>query len=188
MRAICALLVLGLVGSSGVSQALDPDTLTADHLVREAEVKAASQNKNVLLMFSASWCGPCHLLQSYLADPLIRPIFDRNFVQVVLIHGERPSDTRHQDTAGAGELLNSLHDTDTSIPLMVILSSSGRLIVDSVRPVYGPRNIQANIGFPEGPTGTEWFLEMLRRAAPSLTSNDIDTISNGLLRHSKHGS
>jgi thioredoxin-related protein len=186
MKSMCALLVVALLASPGVSQTSDRDALTADRLLKEAEATAHSQQKNVLLMFSASWCGPCHMLQSFLVDPAIRPIFDRYFVRLVVIHGERPNDTRHQDTPGADQLLDSLHDTDTSLPLIVMLSSSGKLIVDSVRPVYGPRNIHANIGYPESPTGIDWFLEMLRQAAPSLTSNESLTIQNWLRQHSDY--
>jgi len=56
--------------------------------------------------------------------------------------------------------------------------------VDSVRPVYGPRNNHSNIGYPETPTTINWFLEMLRRAAPSLTPNERETIQDWLLQHS----
>jgi len=152
-------------------------------MLTEAEATANRQHKNVMLIFSASWRGPCHLLQNFLADPTIRQIFDRYFVEVIVFHAERPNDTRHQDTPGADQLLDSLHDTNTSIPLTVIFSGSGKLIVDSVRPVYGRRDIRANIGYPDGPNGTEWFFEMLRRGAPSLTSSETQTIRNWLLQH-----
>jgi hypothetical protein len=186
MKSMHALLLLGLLGSPAVSQTSDRDAPTADHLLNETEATAYSQQKNVLLMFSASWCAPCHMLQSFLVDPTIRPIFDRHFVKLVVIHGERPNDTRHQDTPGADQLLDSLHDTDTRLPLTVILSSSGKLIADSVLPVYGRRDIRANIGFPGSPTGIDWFLEMLRRGAPSLTADESETIHNWLLQHSSY--
>jgi thioredoxin-related protein len=186
MTSMCALLVLGLLASLGVGQTSDQDTQTADRLLRAAEATAHSQQKNVLLMFSASWCAPCHRLQSFLVDPAIRPIFDRYFVKLIVISGERPNDTRHQNTPGAEQLLDSLHDTDTNLPLIVMLSSSGKVIVDSVRPVYGPSNIHANIGYPESPSGIDWFLEMLRRAAPSLTSNESSTVQNWLRQHSDY--
>ncbi len=186
MKSMHALLVLGLLGSPGISQTSDRVAPTADRLLSEAEATAYSQQKNVLLLFSASWCAPCHMLQSFLVDPTIRPIFDRYFVKLVVIHGERPNQARYQDTPGADQLLDSLHDTDTSIPLTVILNSNGKLIADSVLPVYGRRNIHANIGYPDSPTGIDWFLEMLRRGAPSLTANESETIHNWLLQHSSY--
>ena len=186
MTSMCVLGVLGLLASLGAGQTSDRDTRTADCLLKAAEATARSQQKNVLLMFSASWCAPCHRLQSFLVDPTIRPIFDRYFVKLIVISGERPDDTRHQNTPGAEQLLESLHDTDTNLPLVVMLNSSGKVIVDSVRPVLGPRNLHANIGYPESPTGIDWFLEMLRRAAPSLTSNERSTIQKWLRQHSDY--
>ncbi len=184
MRGMHALLALGLLGPSrGFSQPSGPDTLTTDGLLKEAEATASRQQKNVLLIFSASWCAPCHMLQSFLADPTVQPIFDRHFVKLIIIHGEHPGDNRHQDTPGSGQLLDSLHNTDTSVPLTVILSSTGKLIIDSVRPVYGRRDIRANIGYPGSSTSIDWFLEMLRRGAPSLTANESETIRTWLIQH-----
>lgn len=187
MKSMHALLVLGLLASPGVSQTSKHDSPAVDRLLKDTEAIASSQHKNILLIFNASWCGPCHRLESFLADPAMRPIFDRHFVKLVVDYGERSDDTRHQDTPGADELIDSLHDTDTGLPLIVMLSSSGKPIVDSVRPVYGRRNNHANIGYPYSPTGIDWFLEMLRRAAPSLTSNESETIQNWLLQHSDYG-
>jgi hypothetical protein len=186
MKGMHALLLLGLLGSPGLSQTSDRDTPTLSRMLTETEATASSQHKNVMLIFSASWCASCHLLQNFLADPTIRPILDRYFVKLVVIHGERPNDTRHEDTPGADQLLDSLHDTNTSLPLTVILTSSGKFIVDSVRPVYRHRDIRANIGYPDGTNGTEWFFEMLRQGAPSLTSNETQAIHNWLLQHSSN--
>jgi hypothetical protein len=183
MKSMHAVLLLGLLGSPGVSQTTDRDLPTANQMLAEAETTASSEHKNVMLIFSASWCAACHVQQIFLADPTIRPIFDRYFVKLVVVHGERPNDTRHQDTPGVDQLLDSLHDTNTSLPLTVILSNSGKLIVDSVRPVYGRRDIRANIGFPDGPNGTDWFFEMLKRGAPSLTSSETQIIHNWFLEH-----
>ena len=180
------LVVLGLLSIPASGQTSTRDTPSAEHLLKETEVTASRQHKNVLLIFSASWCGPCHLLQNFLIDPTIQPILDQHFVNLIIVHGEHPGDTRHQDTLGADDLLDSLHDTDTSLPLIVVLSSRGQLIVDSVRPVYGRRNIQANIGYPVSPNGIDWFMEMLRRAAPSLTSAESETIQRWLVQHGDH--
>ncbi|RRA49338.1 thioredoxin family protein [Acidipila sp. EB88] len=184
MKSISTLLLLGLLAGPGISQTTDRGTPSADKILKDAEASARDQNKNVLLTISASWCGPCHLLQNFLADPAIRPIFDRYFVKVTMIHGEHPDDSRHQDTPGAGDLLDSLHDTGTSLPLMIMLNSSGKVIADSIHPVYGRRDVRANIGYPSSPVGMAWFMVMLSRAAPSLTSNEEATIQKWLHQHS----
>ena len=187
MKSMTALLILVLLGTPEVSQTGKRDSSAPNRILTNAEAIAFSQNKNILLMFTASWCGPCHRFESFLDDPAMRPIFDRYFVRLVVDYGERPNDTRHQDTPGADELIDSLHDRETGVPLIVMLSSSGKPIVDSVRPVYGRRNNHANIGYPESPIGIGWFLEMLKRAAPSLTSNESETIRDWLLEHGTYG-
>lgn len=185
MRQLWALFVIGLLANGGHSQTRETEApTTADHMLRAAEATASRQHKNVLVIFSASWCGPCHVLQLFLADPAVSPIFDKSFTKLILIHGERLYDNHHKDTPGADDLLDSLHDEGISLPAMVILNGDGKLLVDSVRPVYGPRNIHANIGFPEGPSGMEWFFEMLRQGAPTLTASEIATIRQVLLRYS----
>ena len=186
MKSMCFLIILGLLTIPGVSQTSERDVPSAAHLLMAAEATAGRQQKNVLLLFSASWCGPCHRLQSFLVDPAVRPIFDSHFVKLVVVHGERSNDTLHQDTPGADQLLDSLHDADTSLPLIVMLTSSGKVIADSVHPVYGRRDIRANVGYPDSPSGIDWFLEMLRRAAPSLTVNESAAIQNWLRQHSSY--
>ncbi len=97
-----------------------------DHLLRDTETIASSQHKNVLLIFSASWCGSCHSLESFLADPVMRPLFDRNFVRLVLDDGEHSDDTRHHNTIGADHLRVSFHGTDAGLPFIVMLDRSGK--------------------------------------------------------------
>lgn len=117
----------------------------------------------------------------------MRPIFDRNFITLVLYDGERDADTRHHNTAGAYELRDAFHGREAGLPYFAMLDSNGGIIVDSVRPVYGRRNERANIGYPSGSYGREWFMEMMLRAAPSVTSNERKTIENWLLQHSGDG-
>ncbi len=102
------------------------DAQDADHLLRDTETIASSQHKNVLLIFSASWCGSCHSLESFLADPVMRPLFDRNFVRLVLDDGEHSDDTRHHNTIGADHLRVSFHGTDAGLPFIVMLDRSGK--------------------------------------------------------------
>ena len=184
MKTLAALLVVGLLNISGTGQTNTPDSPTASQLLKDAEATASSQHRNILLVFSASWCAPCHRLQSFLNDPVISPIFDRYFVKLIVDYGEHTDDKRCKDTQGADELIDALHERETGVPLIVMLNSSGKPIVDSILPVYGRRNNHANFGYPTSPTEIDWFLEMLRRAAPSLTPNESETIKNWLVQHS----
>lgn len=53
--------------------------------VAEAAQKAARENKPMLIMFSASWCGPCHrMLDETFANPALSARLARHFVTVLV--------------------------------------------------------------------------------------------------------
>jgi thioredoxin-related protein len=53
---------------------------TADSVLKEACSKAANQQKKVMVIFHASWCGWCQKMDASLNDSSIKPFFDKNFV------------------------------------------------------------------------------------------------------------
>lgn len=52
----------------------------ADIILKDALTKAKKEDKNVFLLFHASWCGWCHLLDSVMNDPACKKLFDDNYV------------------------------------------------------------------------------------------------------------
>ena len=64
--------------SAIISRAQAPQNATA--LMDAAFAEAAKTNKNVFLVFHASWCGWCHKMDSSMADPRVKQYFDDNFV------------------------------------------------------------------------------------------------------------
>ena len=46
-----------------------PAQQTAADLFAHAKADARAEHKNVLAVFSASWCGPCKLYERFLEDP-----------------------------------------------------------------------------------------------------------------------
>lgn len=162
--------------------------LSADDMLKHSTELALREHKDVLVIFTASWCHPCHVFLSFLTDPAMRPIFDRSFVTLVLTDGERDGDVRHHDTPGAHDLRTTFHAREAGLPYFAMLDGNGRKIVDSVRPVYGRRNERANVGYPGAASGREWFMEMMRLAVPSLDAGDRKTIEAWLEQHSGDGS
>ena len=155
---------------------------SADEVMTRAEAQAATEHKNILVSFSASWCGNCRLFDTFLADRKVHPIMDKAFVFADLDTGERANDTRHANIPGGPELQAALGGKSAGFPYIVMLDPSGKPIADSQRPAKLAH--PGNIGYPDAPWEIDWFMEMLKKAAPSLSSQDTATIRAWLTAHS----
>ena len=149
----------------------------ASTMMTQASAEASAGNKKILAVFSASWCGPCHMFEAFLRDPTIKPIMDREFVVVTFDVGEKPGDKRHADTPGAIDLRGSLAGGEVGYPYLAMLDAIGKPIIDSMRPDHGQKS---NIGYPAVAVEIDWFMQMLRQAAPSLTADEVKTIRHWL--------
>lgn len=146
------------------------------------ESRAASEHKNILLNFGASWCVNCRRFDGFLADREIHPILDKVFVFADMAAGERPDDQRHPNFPGAENLCQSLGGKDAGFPFIVMLDQSGSTIVNSLRPVG--KGSGENIGYPDASYEIDWFMQMLKSAAPSLSARERETIHSWLTAHS----
>lgn len=145
-------------------------------ILHRAEDQARAGHKNILLEFGASWCVNCRLYDRFLADPQMHALMSRAFVFVTMDTGESPKDAKHANTPGGVEFENSVGGSDAGWPFLVILNASGRPIVDSDRPDAQAKSGKSNIGYPVAPEEIDWFVEMLRRGAPSLNAEDLSRV------------
>src|ERR1017187_10538275 len=80
-----------------------PAPPSADQVLAQAEATAKAEHKKILLVFSASWCGPCHELEKFLEDSVVRSVLDKSFVTAHLDVMENKKDQLHASSPG-GEL------------------------------------------------------------------------------------
>jgi thioredoxin-related protein len=172
------IIAAALVTTSALAHSAAPGS-NAQEIITHVERQAAAEHKSILLTFGASWCVNCHLFDKFLADPTIHPIMDKSFVYADLDTGEKAGDKGHTNIPGGEKLQTSLGGKDAGYPYIVMLDASGNLIADSKQPGAG-----GNIGYPDAPNEIEWFMEMVKKAAPSLSAQDTATIRNWLTAHS----
>ena len=166
--ALLALLALPLT--------LAAKTPSVDEILAPAKAKAASEKKAIFLHFGASWCGWCKKLDAFLERQDIKPVFEKYFVPVKLVVQEHGKD-KALENAGADELLKQLGGPD-GLPYSVFLGADGSMIVNSKREGM-------NIGYPAQPNEVDWFLQMIKKAAPAITQSDLKTIEMALRSPSK---
>ena len=153
---------------------------TANDLFASAKAEAKTEHKNVLLVFSASWCGPCKRYERFLENGEMRAITEKAFVVQRIEVGEHPDDSRHQNTPGGEALLSALGANGKRVvPFLMITDKNGEPIVNS----YRNGDADDSIGYPVDPSDIDWYCQMLLRSAPNLSVEDLAATDNWLLDH-----
>ena len=167
MKAIIPILALFSV----VTARAYAEAPTADHLLSTAKAKAATEHKAIFVHFGASWCGWCRRLDAFLDRPDIKPVFDKYFVPVKLVVQENAKN-KALENPGADALLKQFGGP-AGLPYSAFLDAQGALVVNSMR------NGQ-NIGYPGEPEEIDWFMQMMKKAAPNMSQDDLKTIETAL--------
>ena len=149
---------------------------SANEVLAPIKAKASAEKKAIFLHFGASWCGWCKKLDAFLDRPDIKPIFEKYFVAVKLVVQENEKN-KALENPGADALLKKLGGPD-GLPYSAFLDARGEMIVNSKRD-------GANIGYPGEPNEVDWFVRMMKKAAPSISQDDLKIIESALRKPSK---
>ena len=138
----------------------------------EAAAKAAKGgDRNLLVLFHASWCGWCRKLEGVLASPAAKEVLDRHFERVELTVLER-GEKKATENPGAAELLEKLSGGDAGLPFTAVLDRKSRAPLATSN-TAGPGT---NVGFPAKADEIDHFVAMLRKGAPRMTEAEAETL------------
>jgi thioredoxin 1 len=90
--------------------------------IKEAEERAATQHKRVLLVFGANWCFDCHVLDLAFQRPDLAPVVASGYEVVHVDLG--PDEKKNADLVAQFEV-----PLDKGIPALAVAESDGKLVV-----------------------------------------------------------
>ena len=135
-----------------------PPTAAQDAL--EAACKtAASESKSVFVKSGFPECGWCRIFDRYHNSPDVQRVLGKYYVIVSIDTSYMPD----------GKATFSKY-AEPGAPSWVILSSQKKVIVDS----YAP---EGNVGYPLAPQETAHYLAALKKATPSITEAELQTLA-----------
>lgn len=161
-----ALLFLSLfVMSMGIAQ----KTPSAASVLEVAYKQAAKENKKVMLIFHASWCGWCRKMDASLADPSVKNYFNKNYVIVHLtVHESKGKEA--MENPGALDFLTKMGGEGQGLPYWFVLDKSGNKLADSqVTP-------GVNSGCPASKEEVQHFIDVLRKTS-IITNAELSAIA-----------
>ena len=173
MKNILLLPVLLLISITSAFAQKNP--ASAEEIMKDALAVAKKENKKVLVMFHASWCGWCHKMDTSLNDAFVKKFFDDNFVIRHLVVFESKG-KENLENPGALEMLTKYEGKDQGIPFWLIFDKDEDFLADSRMKamVNGAEKLQ-NTGCPASKEEVDYFIEVLKKTT-GLKEDELEKI------------
>ncbi|QHS57305.1 thioredoxin family protein [Mucilaginibacter sp. 14171R-50] len=173
-KLLLILLVLFTVKSGFAQTAAMP---ASEIVLKDAYAKASKENKKVMLIFHASWCGWCKKMEASLNDPSVKKMFDDNYVIATLDVMEQPA-KKDLENPGSMDVMTKFHGEKSGLPFWVVLDTKGKVLADSqVRPAGALMDTYGeNVGCPASPSEVAYFTNILK-ATSKLTDAQLAVIA-----------
>ena len=151
---------------------------TTEQVLKEAYAQATKENKNVFIIFHASWCGWCHKMDTALNDPSLKKYFDNNYIIRHLTVLESANKKSLENNGAEALFTKYAGSTNEGIPFWLVFDKKGTLLADSkVRTdgaTTGPGG--SNAGCPASKAEVDYFITVLKKTS-SLKEADLNLIA-----------
>ena len=150
---------------------------SAEAILKEASAKAKAENKKIIVLFHASWCGWCKKMDISMNDPVCKKYFDDNFITVHLTVDESEG-KKHLETPGADLIKKKYKGETAGLPFWVILNADQELLADSYmrKPGVSKGEAGENIGCPASEEEVAAFIIILQQTT-NLKKEELSIIA-----------
>ena len=146
----------------------------AEEVRTAAFARAKAEHKLVFEHFGAPWCGWCHKLEDWMAQPAIASLLAKDFIDLKI--------DQDRMTGGADMLKAqraSVAAPEQGIPWIAFCNADGKILAHS--DATNPKGELANTGFPAEDFEIAHFVKMLESVRINLTPADIETLRLSLV-------
>lgn len=146
----------------------------ASEVLSKGVQAAKAQDKNLLIVFGASWCSWCKRLDAMLESPEVGKLFHDNYV-IEHMTIQESKDKLHLENPGGQELVNSSGGTGSGVPVYLFFDGAGKRLATSMA-MPGDKNI----GHPATPEEIKAFDTLLEKTAPKMTAAQRQQVTDYL--------
>lgn len=141
---------------------------SASAIMEKAYVQAGKENKKVIVMFHASWCGWCKKMDKNMTGDACGKFFTDNYVMAHITVKESPKN-KDLNNPGGEDLLKKFKGDQAGLPFWVILDAKGNILADSFN------GKGENLGCPGTPEEVVEFTAKLKKTS-KLTDKQLAVI------------
>jgi thioredoxin-related protein len=153
MRKITLLSLFTIITIACIAQKPEP----VSTILPRAFKQAIREDKNIFVIFHASWCGWCKKLDASLNDPEIKKYFDTSYI-IVHFTVQESAANKKLETPGADAILNKYGGKEAGLPFFVIFDNYGEVIGDSFYK-------NENTGCPASENEVTAFIALLKKSS-----------------------
>jgi len=151
------------------------DPPSAAEVMNDAFSIATKENKNVLLMFTASWCGWCHKMDKSINDISCKKIFEENYI-IRHLNVDEQNEKKHLENPGAGEMKIKYYGEGQGIPYWLVFDKDGNLLSDSKIREKGEGQVGGiNTGCPASEKEVAYFISILKKTS-RMSEEELEVI------------
>jgi hypothetical protein len=134
-----------------------------NNILQQATEIAKAENKNVLVVFTASWCYWCGKMKQSLEDAVCKNIFSKYYtIRYLVVH--ESENKKYLENPGADSLKSKHGGEGLGIPYWLVLDKAGGLLVDS-RMLNKEKGETENSGCPATEKEVGYFIEVLQKSS-----------------------